>query len=87
MGLCPKPHLPWKTGTVFDARKMFLVIRSHRSLIISLTAKKGNPSFNNENCLTVCSVGFGKFQELASSSNSLKFLTLSLSHKPTIFER
>jgi len=31
-------------------------------------------------------VGFGKFQELAYGSNSLKFLTLSLGRKPTIFE-
>ena len=40
----------------------------------------------NKNCLTVCSVGLGKFQELASGSNSLKFLTLGLCHKPAIFE-
>jgi len=87
-GASPQTPVTLEDQKVFDARKMFIVIRSRRSLSISLTAKKGNPkkAAPTKNCLTVCSVVFGKFQELASGSDSLKFLTLSLGRKPTIFE-
>jgi len=42
-GASPQTPVTLEDPAVFDARKKIIVIRSRRSLSISLPAKKGNP--------------------------------------------